>query len=58
MILHLQAPAATPGSQAAYVRKETQYAWDCIQKECQKVLTMLLQGQATGASAGTENRGE
>ena len=54
----LQAPTAPPGSQATYVRKETQYAWDCIQKECQKVLTMLLQGQAPGAAAGAESKGE
>ncbi|KAL0041964.1 hypothetical protein WJX79_010411 [Trebouxia sp. C0005] len=44
------AAAAAPGSPTAYVRKETQYAWECIQKECQKVLAMLLQGQ-TGATA-------
>ncbi len=40
-----QAAAAAPGNPTAYVRKETQYAWECIQKECQKVLAMLLQGQ-------------
>ena len=44
------AAAAAPGNPTAYVRKETQYAWECIQKECQKVLAMLLQGQ-TGATA-------
>ena len=40
--------AGDPGS---YVRKETQYAWECIQKECQKVLATLLQGQAGSATS-------
>ena len=47
----LQAMAASGGGQAAYVRKETQYAWECIQKECQKVLALLLHGQAPGAAS-------
>ena len=54
----VQAPAATAGSQGTYVRKETQYAWECIQKECQKVLAMLLQGQTAGTAAGAESKGD
>jgi len=50
LVFPAQAAAAAPGNPTAYVRKETHYAWDCIQKECQKVLAMLLQGQ-TGATA-------
>ena len=50
LVFPAQAAAAALGNPTAYVRKETQYAWECIQKECQKVLAMLLQGQ-TGAAA-------
>lgn len=37
---------------STYVWKETQYAWECIQLQCQKVLTGLLQSQ-TGTVAAT-----
>ncbi|DBA83817.1 TPA: hypothetical protein ACH3X1_006340 [Trebouxia sp. C0004] len=50
-----QASAAAPGNPTAYVRKETQYAWECIQKECQKVLAMLLQGQTGAAAVSTQS---
>ena len=43
------------------MRKETQYAWECVQKECQKVLAMLLHGQAAGAAppaAGAASKGK
>lgn len=53
----LQAPAPSGGSQATYVKKETQYAWECIQTQCQKVLVMLLHGQASGAAAAAAGGG-
>ncbi|KAL3138889.1 hypothetical protein ABBQ32_005714 [Trebouxia sp. C0010 RCD-2024] len=52
-----QAPATSNGSQATYVRKETQYAWECIQTGCQKVLVMLLHGQASGAAVAAAAAG-
>ena len=60
MAMCVQAPAAVQSSPAVYVKKETQYAWECIQKECQKLLGLLLQGQTGTAPAGmqTEKLGQ
>ena len=51
----VQILGASAGNPDVYVQKETQYAWECIQKECQKVLSILLQGQAGPNTAAPQS---
>ena len=41
-----------PGLQASNVRRDCEYAWECVQQECQKLLVDLLHASATAASNG------
>ena len=41
-----------PGFQASNVRRDCEYAWECVQQECQKLLVDLLHASATAASNG------
>ena len=41
-----------PGIQASNVRRDCEYAWECVQQECQKLLVDLLHASATAASNG------
>ena len=48
------AGAAPPATQGAYVRREADYAWECMQKEAQHLLNELLQPSAVQPGLRTD----